>query len=113
MHLGSADHNAIGSTFDDSKIGIGVGLRRRAETAIALDIGLCDGHGEVVGAAMVKECGDSLGPFRVTTSGIECSADATQGKESIGADLFDERDQGVASRGGGFNEPGPVGEVDS
>jgi hypothetical protein len=111
MHFGAANHDAIGSTLNNSKIGVGVWLGRGTETAISLDVGLRNRHRKVVVSAVFKECGDSLGSLCVAARGIECSSNTPKGEEGVGTDLFDERDQRVASRGSSFDEACSIGKI--
>ena len=111
MHFGAPNHDAIGSTLNNSKIGVGVWLCRGTEAAISLDVGLRNRHRKIVVPAVLKECGDSLGPLRVAARGIKCSSNTPKGEEGVGTDLFDEWDQRVAARGCGFDKSCPIGKI--
>jgi hypothetical protein len=113
MYLRTPNHNAIGSTLNNSKIRIGVWLRRGAEAAITLDIGLRNRHCKIVRPAVIKECRNSLGSLCVSARCVKGSADSPQSEEGVGTDFLDERDQRVASRSRGFDESGPIGKIGS
>src|SRR4029077_18820199 len=87
--------------LDDVNIIVGMILAGGAERAVALDVGLRDGDGEVVVAAIAMILVDALAVFGLAGGG-HTLAEKVERVERVGADFLDKHDQGraLARRGG-------------
>ncbi len=103
MDLGAPDDDPIVSALDDAGVVIGVFLVQWARTAVAFDIGLGNGEGEIVVAAVLVEGLDPVEVVRLVLL-IDLAGDFVESEEGVGADLFHEHDERLTKGRGSLDE---------
>ena len=103
MALRAAHDDAVGALLHHVHVVVGIGLRVRREGTVALDVGLGDGHREVVDAAVLVE---RLRPLQWLA--LEHPQETEQ---RVRADLLDQGDHRAAEARDRLDEPGTRQQV--
>ena len=111
MRLRAADDDAVAPPFDDVHVEVGVGLRRRRERSVALDVGLRHGHREIVGAAMLARMRRRAGRTRCRASRRSEADTRSRPHSASRADLLDQHDQRSALGGRQLDERAALQQI--
>ena len=110
MRFRAPDDDAVASPFDEVHVEVGVGLCRRCQRAVALDVCLRHRDRKIVRAAILSECSDAPAVLGAVFL-VDRSGDAQQPAQRVAADFLDQHDQRRALGGRQFDERAALQEI--